>query len=123
MKEYQFRFKGPWEDYFVTFKVDLTKFTEQVATDINSFWSNADSRLKDSGDDIILAALQLYAAEVLKVCSFNNFIGPEDVETIFTSGRDGYCTEGFPPPSEIGLEVTRVDVFHFTFDNVELVND
>mgnify|MGYP001285554386 CR=1 FL=1 len=123
IKTFKFVYKTDLEHYFVDLKVDLSKFTKEVATQFNSFWVHAESRIKECNGDVFIAALRLYAAKCLELASFNYLIDASDMEKLFKEGRGSFDLEGFPPPSELGIEVTRVDNVMIWMDEMELVQD
>mgnify|MGYP001774842078 CR=1 FL=1 len=123
IKTFKFVYKTDLEHYYVDLKVDLSKFTKEVAQEFNSFWVHAEERIKESNNDVLLAALRLYASKCLELASYNRLIDGRDMENIFSKGRGSFELEGFPSPSELGIEVTRVDNIMIWMDEMELVQD
>ncbi len=102
----------------LTFEVDDEKFTEKVATEINSFWSNEKQRLDECGGSVIKAALKLYATECFTLAAFNDFRDEEWVMDKFDWSK-GKGVEGFPSFQEAGIVLKRIDHLHIGFDLIE----
>jgi hypothetical protein len=52
-------------DSVVIIEVDMDKLTEEAATEINTFWNNAERRLRKRNGNVIHVVIGLYAAEVI----------------------------------------------------------
>jgi hypothetical protein len=102
----------------LVFEVDGEKFTEEVATEINSFWSNEKERLDECGGSVVKAALKLYAAECFSLAAFNNFKDEQWVMDQFDWSKDKGI-EGFPSFQEAGIELKKIDNLQIGFDLIE----
>lgn len=120
MAKNKFELKVDQDDIFLelVFEVDDEKFTEELASEINSFWSGHEGRLEDCDGDAVKAALKLYAAECFSKAAFNNLIGPRWVMDQFDWSKDK-GVEGFPSFQEAGIVLEKIDNLQFDFDVIE----
>lgn len=120
MAKNRFELKVDQDDIFLelVFQVDDEKFTEAVATEINSFWMNEKIRVDACGGDVVKAALKLYAAECFALAAFNNFKNAQWVMDQFDWSKDK-GVEGFPSFQEAGIVLEKIDNLQFDFDVIE----
>ena len=120
MAKNHFELKIDQDDIYVelTFEVDDEKFTEEAATEINSFWMNEKRRVEKCGGSVVKAALKLYAIECFTQAAFNNFKNEEWVMSQFDWSK-GKGIEGFPSFEEAGIVLKRIDNLQIEFDHVE----
>lgn len=101
------------------FEVDDEKLTEQLAAEINNFWSGDIDRLDNSEGSVIDAALKLYAVECFQLVAFNNFYDEEYVTRKFDWSR-GEGVEGFPSFSDAGIKLIEIGNWGIDFDFVKI---
>ncbi len=120
MAKNKFELKIDQDDIYLdlVFEVDDEKFTEEVATEINSFWSNEKRRVDECGGSVVKAALKLYAAECFALAAFNNFKNEGWVMDQFDWSKDK-GVEGFPSFQEAGIILKRIDNLQIGFDLIE----
>lgn len=120
MAKNKFELKVDQDDIFLelVFQVDDEKFTEAVATEINSFWMDGKRRVDACGGDVVKAALKLYAAECFALAAFNNFKNEQWVMDQFDWSKDK-GVEGFPSFQEAGIVLEKIDNLQIDFDIIE----
>jgi hypothetical protein len=120
MAKNKFELKIDQDNIFLelVFEVDDEKFTEALASEINSFWSGHDDRLDDCEGDVVKAVIKLYAAECFALAAFNNFKDERWVMDQFDWGKDK-GVEGFPSFQEAGIELKKIDNLQIGFDIIE----
>lgn len=115
IKEYTFHYKlfGPE----LVLRVDESKFTEELATEINNFFSGGSSRLDRCGC-VKLAALKLYVQEMFQIVAFN----PLACETTVTNAFDWDIkgVEGFPNLEDAGISISYIDNWEVDFEDIIL---
>lgn len=57
----KFTLRDSWKDWSITLEVDLDILTEERATEINEFWSDADYRLGEEDGDVVRAVIRMAA--------------------------------------------------------------
>jgi hypothetical protein len=106
----------------LVFVVDDEKFTETLATEINSFWSGEKDRIDRCGGSVIKAALRLYARECFDMVACKSFVTESYVTNKF-DWNEGYGVEGFPSFAEAGLTLKRIDSFGIEFEDVSFADE
>lgn len=71
----KFRVKDTWRDYEVTLEVDLNRLTAERAELINSFWTGAEDRVDEEGEDVVRAVIRMAGQEM--ICQMLNDGGAE----------------------------------------------
>lgn len=99
-------------------KIDRTKFTDQLAEEINKFQTGSNDRLDLHGSHFN-AALKLYAEEIFNMSSGDFFIS-EDYITRRFDWSNGNGIEGFESFENAGIQLIRIDAFHVDCDMIEL---
>jgi hypothetical protein len=77
-----------WPDLSVTIDVDHAVL-DQFAEDVNNFWTDADMRLADADENVIVAAIKMAGSVMLDIR-----LGDDNPYTI---QREFNNREGFPP--------------------------
>ncbi len=106
----------------LVFVVDEEKFTEAMATEINSFWSGDKHRIAQSSGSVIKAALKLYARECFEMVAFNNFKDEAWLTREFDWSQDK-GVEGFPSFKEAGLVLKSIDSWGIEFNDVSFADE
>lgn len=61
----RFKIKDTWKDYEVTLEVNLDRLNAERAQLINSFWTGAEDRQDEEGDDVVRAVIRMAGQEVM----------------------------------------------------------
>jgi hypothetical protein len=77
-----------WPDFEITIDVDHA-ILDQYAADVNNFWSEADARLADADDNVVIAAIKMAGSVMLDIRMGDN--------NPYTIQREFDRREGFPP--------------------------
>ncbi|HBN8470877.1 TPA: DUF2528 family protein [Pseudomonas aeruginosa] len=87
--------KDSWKDWVVTLEADLDILTPERATEINSFWSESESRLADEDGDAVRAVIKSAARSFIYMFLEigGAFISGVDQATYWT--RDLHNLEGW----------------------------
>ena len=117
--------KATWfNDAEVTLQVDLDLLTTELATEINTFWSNADSRLAAEDEDVVRAVIRMFGARAISLAieqggwDFSNqayVVGLRTAQDVI----DSYG-EGWPSAEDLGISVIHAAADSVGFDDVEL---
>lgn len=117
-----YRVKAAWfDDAEVTLQVDHDLLTPALATEINQFWSDADERLADEGDDVVRAVIRLFGSRAIAF-----FMA--DGGATFGGGGSKYWTgrvikeqcEGWLDADSLGILILSVSVSSVGYDDVTL---
>lgn len=108
------------KDLKLDMNVDRDKFTDEFATELNSFWSGADDRISEAGS-VFKAALKLVAGQIFQQTAFNNFCNAASVHRCFDWKVNGGGIEGFPSFEDMGITVNRVDNLHIEEEDLEFI--
>lgn len=116
-----FKIEATWfNDAYVIVEVNPEVLTPELATMINQFWSDSDSRLAAENDDVVRAAIRLFGTMAINWFMENG-------------GGDYYCrddywtnrvlenSEGWPGDAEsLGIRLTEISVNTPSFDDCEI---
>ncbi len=105
----------------MTMEVDQTKFTEDMASEINIFFGGSTTRLNDNDNDPVKAALRLIAAESFFIVARNDLLDGEYIERKFDWSKDEGI-EGFYSFKDMGITITEIESWHLTHDETEIVS-
>ncbi|MBF8766703.1 DUF2528 family protein [Pseudomonas putida] len=61
----RFKIAETEKDFEVTLEVDLNRLTAERAQQINSFWTGAEDRLDEEGEDVIRTVIRLAGHEII----------------------------------------------------------
>ena len=117
--------KATWfNDAEVTLQVDLDLLTTELATEINTFWSNADSRLASEDEDVVRAVIRMFGAGAISLAMEQggwDFSNNSPVAGLRTAQDviDSYG-EGWPKAEELGISVIHAAAYSVGFDDVTL---
>ena len=117
--------KASWfNDAEVTLSVDHDLLTPDLASEINTFWSNWDSRLAAEDENVVRAVIRMFGARAISLAmeqggwDFSNqshAIGLRTAQDVI----DSYG-EGWPCAEELGISVIHAAAESVGFDDVEL---
>ena len=116
--------KASWfNDAEVTLQVDHSVLTTELATEINSFWGDADSRLASEDEDAVKAVVRLFGARAIAVAMKEGWeFSRHGYEKGIRNAADviEHDGEGWPKAEELGIAITGADGPIVSFDDVEL---
>lgn len=117
--------KASWfNDAEVTLKVDHDLLTPDLATEINNFWTNADSRLAAENENVVRVVIRMFGARAIALAmeqggwDFSNSSPAAGLRTAQEVIDD--FGEGWPKAEELGISVIQVAADSVGFDDVEL---
>lgn len=102
----------------VTFIIDDNKFTEEVAKDINSFWSGADYRLDNEGNAFD-GVIKMLSGILLSMATDRGL----SVHGLIHEFDWGKCNgvEGWPNlDGSYGIKLHAIDQFEFNADDMTI---
>lgn len=122
-----YRVSADWfSDAEITLQVDHDVLTQDLATEINQFWSSAADRLDQEDGDVVHAVIRLFGSAAIQhfMADGGTSFGP------YANG-DSHCTqavideqgEGWPDCAGIGILITSAEVPAVGYDDVTLVAD
>ena len=117
--------KASWfNDAEVTLAVDHDLLTSGLATEIDTFWSNADSRLAAEDENVVRAVIRMFGARAIALAMEQggwDFSNQSHAAGLRTAQEviDSYG-EGWPSAHELGISVIHVAADSVGFDDVEL---
>ncbi|MBX7277974.1 DUF2528 family protein [Pseudomonas sp. ERGC3:05] len=125
--------KDTWKDYEVTLEVNHDLLTYEVASQINGFWSNSESRI-DSENDVAKAVIRLFGQTMINmmlsegganfsITAKNRLTGehPGPFWTQDLHNEEGWGGVEPTPYGWCGIRVVAAYVDAPSFDDVELV--
>ena len=117
--------KASWfNDAEVTLQVDHDVLTAELATEINSFWGDADSRLASEDEDAVKAVVRLFGARAIAVlmeqggADFGN--KRPETNKWWTQKVIDEQGEGWPDAEDLGILIQACSVQSVGFDDVDL---
>lgn len=117
--------KASWfNDAEVTLEVDHDLLTPDLATEINTFWSNADRRLAAEDENVVRAVIRMFGARTISLAmeqggwDFSNSSPAAGLRTAQEVIDD--FGEGWPKAEELGISVIHAAADSVGFDDVEL---
>lgn len=130
----QYKVKETWKDYEVTLEVNHDILTVDVATLINQFWSDDESRLAAEDGDVVRAVIRFFGSNIIQSmlsdggASFSSThkspITGENPGRYWTAAlhnEEGWGgTQDGTPYGFCGIRVIAADVDAIGFDDVEL---
>lgn len=100
----------------VTVEVDDASFTEEIAQQVNSFWTGADERLATADGDEKRAALLMVAAECIGLAvEYGDRLALSGLQRQFDEA------EGFPPNTFKLISVESLD--EIDLDEIEVIQE
>lgn len=116
------------DELFVTLQVDTDKLTPALASQINSFWGDAEARLETEDGDAVKAVIRLYGARVIRLmleAGGNCFTASRSRLTAQLWTEAMQAEEGWPGHDgtlfgAAGIRVIEAQVEMPGFDEVEL---
>lgn len=126
--------KETWKEYEVTLEVNHDVLTEEIASMINGFWSNAADRLAAENGDVIRTVIRLFGQTMIyrmlseggasfSITTKNRMTGehPGPFWTEDIHNEEGWGGTGPGPYGACGIRVIAADVDAPGYDDVELV--
>jgi len=123
MNKKTFVVKAPWyEDAQVTLQVDLNILTPALATEINQFWGDADSRLRKEDGDVVRTVVRMFGR---KAIAYLMGIGGAEIsnkagDDFWTRSVLSEDDEGWPECKDLGILIIEASVDMCDYDDVEL---
>lgn len=117
-----YRVVASWfNDAEVTLQVDFDVLTPELATEINTFWSDAKERLQAEDGNVLLAVIRMFGQVAIRY-----FMA--DGGASFGSTGDPYWTnqviksqaEGWPDQPGLGILIVGAEVSTVDYDDVTL---
>lgn len=118
------RFLVQYEDYAITLEVDRTVLTVEKATEMNTFWSSSDDRLRAENGDVVRGVVRLFGVTAIRhmLAGGGASFGSSQADTasywLERVLREEH--EGWYSPGELGISIVTADVFVPDFDDVEM---
>ena len=126
--------KETWKEYQVTLEVNHDVLTEETASLINGFWSNADDRLSAENGDVVRTVIRLFGQTMIyrmlseggasfSITTKNLMTGdnPGPIWTEDLHNEEGWGGNEPGPYGFCGIRVIAADVDTPSYDDVELV--
>ncbi|SFQ05909.1 DUF2528 family protein [Pseudomonas sp. NFPP28] len=126
--------KETWKEYQVTLEVNHDVLTEETASLINDFWSNADDRLSAENGDVVRTVIRLFGQTMIcrmlsegdasfSITTKNLMTGdnPGPFWTEDLHNEEGWGGNEPGPYGFCGIRVIAADVETPSYDDVELV--
>ena len=112
-----------FDDAGVTLRVDHDVLTPELATEINTFWSDADGRLADEKDDVVRAVVRMFGAAAIRFFMDDggarfDTLGAGDLH--WTGRVLESLVEGWPDIDSLGILILSADVSAVDYDDVTL---
>jgi hypothetical protein len=125
--------KESWKEYEVTLEVNHDVLTEEIASLINNFWSDADHRLSAENGDIVRTVIRLFGQTMIyrmlseggasfSITTKNRMTGehPGPFWTEYLHNEEGWGGTGPGPYGVCGIRVIAADVDAPGYDDVQL---
>ena len=118
----KYRVTAAWfDDAEVTLLVDHDKLTPALATKINEFVSDADSRLAAEDGDVVRAVIRMFGTGAIGyfINDGGASFGPRaDGDRHWTEAVLKHLYEGWPPCDELGILIVAAEVSAVGYDDV-----
>jgi hypothetical protein len=111
---------------YVELQVDTDVLTPELATEINKFWGNAESRLDEENGDVVAVVARLFGALALQYFQHKGgfslgHVLTEPARLHWTNRVIDFSMEGWPSTSfELGIKIVDALVVPVDFDTVRL---
>lgn len=118
-----YRVKAAWfDDAEVSLQVDHDILKPELATLINSFWSDADARLADEDEDVVRAVIRLFGAAAIRYMMADGgaSFGPVQKDWYWTKEVIRDQGEGWPDWESLGILIVGAEVSPVGYDDVTL---
>lgn len=121
----KFRVTDEAENY-VELQVDTDVLTPELATEINKFWGDAESRLGEENGDVVAVVARLFGGMALRYFLREGGVtlAPplQEATTHYWSNQViDFAVEGWPSTSlELGIQIVDALVIAVDFDTVRL---
>lgn len=112
-----------FNDAGVTLRVDHNVLTSELATLINDFWSDNDSRLMDEDGDVVRAVIRLFGQVAIRyfMADGGASFGPHaDGDRYWTKKVLEEQREGWPDIDSLGILILSAEVSAVDYDDVTL---
>lgn len=116
------------DEMFVVLQVDMNKLKAELATEINTFWGDAEHRLFSEDGDVVKAVIRMYGSRLMRMmlaeggCSITATRSPlaAQIWTVAMQAEEGWPGPDGTPSGAIGIQVIEAQVEIPGFDGVEL---
>lgn len=112
------------DDDEVCLEVDTTVLTEALATEINTFYGNAESRLWHEGGDVVRVVVRMFGANVLQFMSSEGWADVHeehsDLRALLMKDVLEWLHEGWPDAEGLGISIVEAFVEAPAFDTVSM---
>ncbi len=112
-----------FEDSGVKLRVDHDVLTPELATLINDFWSENDSRLMEEDGDVVRAVIRLFGQVAIRffMADGGASFGPyKNGDRHWTKRVIEEQCEGWPDIDSLGILILSADVYAVDYDDVTL---
>lgn len=130
----QYKVKETWKEYEVTLEVNHAILTEEVATQINQFWSDDTWRLPAEDGDVVRTVIRLFGSRMIQMMlseggasfssmfeSLNTGDNPGPYWTADMHNEEGWGgAQAGHPYGFCGIRVIAAEVEALGFEDVEL---
>lgn len=111
---------------YVELQVDTDVLTPELATEINKFWGDAESRLDEENGDVIAVVARLFGVMALRFFQREDVVSMspplhQDTKHYWSNRVIDSSMEGWPSTSlELGIQILDALVLPLEFDTVRL---
>ena len=107
-------------EHEIKMTVDMDLLTPEMATEINTFWGDADWRLSQADGDVVQAVIRLFGQHAINkmLCEGGNDFSDEDVG--LQVAEDLLDEEGWPGKDWKGFLIRSACVALPSFDQIEV---
>lgn len=112
-----------FDDSGVTLRVDHDVLTPELATEINTFWSDADGRLVDENYDVVRVVIRMFGAAAIRFFMDDGgarFDSRGNGDLHWTGQVIKSLVEGWPDIDSLGILILSAEVSAVDFDDVTL---
>lgn len=112
-----------FSDAEITLQVNHDVLTQELATEINQFWSGADDRLDQEDGDVVRAVIRLFGAQAIRyfMAEGGASFSPLEPDRYWTDEVLKEQAEGWPDCDGLGILITEAEVPVVGYDDVTMV--
>lgn len=109
-----------FDDATVKLQVDHDLLTPELATEINQFWTSADSRLEEEGGDPVRAVIRLFGSTAIRFFMADGGAWFDGISegTRYTMQVLKDQGEGWPDIGELGIAIVSAEVSTVDYEDV-----
>lgn len=119
-----YRVSADWfSDAEITLQVDHDVLTQDLATEINQFWSSAADRLDQEDGDVVRAVVRLFGSVAIHYFMAEGGVhfSPRGGDRHWTEAVLKEQVEGWPDCAGLGILITAAEVPAVGYDDVTVV--